>query len=170
MRHVRGMVVLLALALGLAACGSATSGDVEETPADAASEAASASASDGEATVSTAETDLGEVLVDGEGRTLYRFLNDSQGTSTCTGECLATWPILPGAGSGAGAAEAAGGVDAALLGTADNPEAGPVVTYDGWPLYTFAGDAAPGDVNGQGVGEVWYVVAPDGSTIETPAG
>ena len=42
------------------------------------------------------------------------------------------------------------------------------VTIDGWPLYFFANDAAPGDHNGQGVGGVWFVVGPDGAPIESP--
>ena len=40
------------------------------------------------------------------------------------------------------------------------------MTIDGWPLYFFSGDAAPGDTNGQGIGDVWYVVAPDGTAIQ----
>jgi hypothetical protein len=41
------------------------------------------------------------------------------------------------------------------------------VTYGGWPLYYYSGDAAPGDVNGQGVNGVWYVVSPDGDEIRS---
>ena len=55
------------------------------------------------------------------------------------------------------------GVDAALLATATNPDAGPQVTYNGWPLYYFSGDSAPGDTNGEGPGGVWYVVDPTGN-------
>ena len=50
--------------------------------------------------------------------------------------------------------------------TVENPEAGAMLKIGDWPLYTFTPDAAPGDVNGQGVGEVWYAVAPDGTIIE----
>ena len=47
-----------------------------------------------------------------------------------------------------------------------NPEGGQQLKAGDWPLYTFAGDSAPGDVNGQGVNEVWFVVSPDGTIIE----
>ena len=55
------------------------------------------------------------------------------------------------------------GVDESLLGTVDHPDAGTQVTYNGWPLYFFSGDSAPGDTNGQGQGGVWYVVDPTGN-------
>ena len=58
------------------------------------------------------------------------------------------------------------GVDGTLLGTTEREDGSTQVTYDGWPLYLFASDAAPGDTNGQGVGEVWFVVGPDGQAIE----
>ena len=88
------------------------------------------------------------------------FVPDAQGPSTCADDCLAAWPALTGP------ATAGEGVDAALLGTAPRPDDGSEqVTYNGWPLYYFAQDAAPGDVNGQGVGDIWYVVDPTGTPI-----
>ena len=57
-------------------------------------------------------------------------------------------------------------VDASLLGTAEHPAAGTQVTYNGWPLYFFAGDASPGDTNGEGQGGVWYVLDPTGNAID----
>jgi predicted lipoprotein with Yx(FWY)xxD motif len=156
--------------LGLAACGdddddSAT--DTTETtaaettePADATTTTEAAAPAEGDATVATAESDLGTILVDGEGRTLYLFMPDAQGASTCTDSCLATWPAL------AGPATAGSGVDQALLATVNRPDDGSAqVTYNGWPLYYFASDAAPGDTNGQGVGDIWYVVDPSGNAI-----
>ena len=187
MKGMRGLLVALVLAVGVAACGGgADTGAEPEAAATAASEATSEAASTveepaseesaggaygessgssepaaaGATTVTTADTDLGTVLVDGEGRTLYRFLNDSEGTSSCAEDCLANWPLLPAEG-----AQASEGADASLLGTLDRPE-GAQVTYAQWPLYYYAGDQAPGDLNGQGVGDVWYVVAPDGSVIQ----
>lgn len=117
----------------------------------------------GDATVMVADTDLGEILVDGEGRTLYLFTPDEQGASTCTADCLANWPSLTGP------ATAGDGVDESLLGTAARPDDGSEqVTYNGWPLYYFAADPSPGDINGQGVGDVWFVVDPAGEAV--PAG
>ena len=110
----------------------------------------------------TAEGDLGTFLVDGEGMTLYVFMPDAQGPSTCEDDCLAAWPAL------AGPATAGEGADESMLGTAARPDDGSEqVTYNGWPLYYFAQDAAPGDVNGQGVGDVWYVVDPTGNAIDS---
>jgi predicted lipoprotein with Yx(FWY)xxD motif len=106
------------------------------------------------------ESSLGTILVDGEGHTLYMFEPDAQGPSTCTDQCLGAWPAL------LGPATAGDGVDAGMLGTAARPDDGTLqVTYNGWPLYYFAQDAAAGDVNGQGVNDVWYVVDPSGAAV-----
>jgi predicted lipoprotein with Yx(FWY)xxD motif len=111
------------------------------------------------ATVATADSDLGTILVDGEGRSLYLFMPDAQGTSTCAEGCVEAWPPLPGpAGAGTGA-------DESLLGTSDRPDGSVQVTYNGWPLYHFSGDAAPGDTNGQGVGGVWNLVDAEGNAV-----
>jgi len=113
----------------------------------------------------TADSDFGEIVVDAEGRTLYLFDPDEGGKSTCYDDCEASWPPLLVDGSPSG-----DGVDASLLGTTERKDGSTQVTLDGWPLYYFAGDAAPGDTNGQGVGEVWHVVAPDGTAItDAPA-
>ena len=126
---------------------------------------------DPNALVHMAETSLGTILVDQEGFTLYAFLNDTDGESTCTGDCLANWPAVVVEGD-----LNVGNLDPAQFSTVENPEAGPMLKMGDWPLYRFAGDAAPGDINGQGVGEVWYVVGPLGvpaslvNTRETSAG
>ncbi len=104
---------------------------------------------------------LGTFLTDAEGMTLYVFLNDAPGQSNCYDTCAQNWPPL----LTDGAPTAGEGVDAALLGTAERSDGAMQVTYNGWPLYYFAADAAPGDVKGQGVKDVWYVIAPDGGII-----
>ena len=105
------------------------------------------------ATVALADSSLGEILVDGNGMTLYMFVPDAQGASTCAEGCLEAWPAIPGP------ATAGDGVDESLLGTAPRPDDGSEqATCDGWPLYTFAQDAAAGDVTGQGSGDKWYVL------------
>ncbi len=108
-------------------------------------------------------SDLGQILVDADGRTLYLFLPDDQGgESTCYDDCEANWPPLAAEGELAGG----DGVDGSLLGTTEREDGSTQVTYDGWPLYLFAGDETADDVNGQGVGDVWYVVAPSGEPIQ----
>jgi predicted lipoprotein with Yx(FWY)xxD motif len=114
----------------------------------------------GASEVKVADSSLGPILVDSKGMTLYMFVPDAQGPSTCTGGCLAAWPSLTGP------ATAGDGADAAMLGTATRPDDGSAqVTYNGWPLYYFAQDAAPGDVNGQDSNEKWYVVDATGTPV-----
>jgi predicted lipoprotein with Yx(FWY)xxD motif len=113
------------------------------------------------ATVLVASSDLGEILTDADGNTIYYFANDSEGTSTCAGDCLANWPPVPAEGT----PTAGDGVDAEL-GTAEATDGTTMLTVNGFPAYYFAGDSAAGDTNGQGVGDVWWVYGADGEPIE----
>jgi predicted lipoprotein with Yx(FWY)xxD motif len=178
-------VAALAVLVGgaaTAAAGGATYGPAPTTPStepaaapgtDAAATADTAGSSGAAGIVGAAETALGSVLVDSAGMTLYMFLNDTGGESSCTGECLVNWPAVTVDDP---AALEVGDLDPALFSTVENPEAGMMLKVGDWPLYRFAGDAAPGDVNGQAVGGVWWVVNPDGTpamlynTRETSAG
>ena len=117
-----------------------------------------------ETTVLVADSDLGQVLTAGNGMTVYVFMPDAQGAPTCTDSCAETWPPLTV--DDASQLTGGDGIDASLLGTTEHPTAGIQVTYNGWPLYFFAGDSAPGDTNGQGQGGVWHVLDPSGDTIE----
>lgn len=110
--------------------------------------------------LAVAQSGLGEILVDGDGNTLYMFTPDDQGDSTCYGECADTWPPVSGDLASAGE-----GIDAALVGTVERDDGSTQATYNGWPLYYFAPDSAPGDTQGQGVGGVWFVLGPDGEPI-----
>lgn len=108
----------------------------------------------------------GAFLVDGAGMTLYQFDMDTQGdVSTCYGDCEQAWPPLLTEG---GAMPTLGeGVDASLVGTSPRDDGTTMVTYNGWPLYYYYTDAAPGDVNGQGRGDVWWVISPEGEPNRT---
>jgi len=121
-----------------------------------------------EPTVATSDTpELGTFLTDAEGRTLYMFTKDEPGTSTCSGECLANWPAfvadepltLPD------------GVPGELT-QITREDGTQQIAYNDMPLYYYAGDTTAGDTNGQGVGDVWFVVtpAPAGFQIATPIG
>lgn len=114
--------------------------------------------------VATADSDLGTILVDGEGMTLYLFTKDSPNTSVCMDDCLVAWPILEGEPS------AGDGADDSLLGSFEREDGTVQATYDGWPLYYFAQDQAPGDTTGQAVNEVWWVVDADGKAVMGPSG
>jgi len=161
--------VLSALGLGVALVSAACGGAGLE--GDAGTTATVASVTTLPSTTTTTEPPtqvhmatglLGEYLTDGEGNTLYVFLPDDAGPSTCTDACAATWPPL------VGAAEAKEGVDASLVGIAERDDSADQVTYNGWPLYLFSGDSAPGDINGQGVSDVWFVIDPAGVVAEGP--
>jgi len=109
--------------------------------------------------VATSAT-LGDYLAAADGMTVYVFLNDSPGTTTCYDSCQQTWPPLL---VDSGVTPSGGDGVTATLGTIQRTDGSIQVTLDGWPLYYFAGDGAAGDTNGQGVGNVWYVARPDGS-------
>lgn len=111
---------------------------------------------------------LGVVLVDGRGRTLYMFVPDKRKKVTCVKTCAAVWPPvrLP---KGARLV-AKGKAKASLLGSDPDPAGGRVVTYDGWPLYSYVGDTAAGQAKGQALnlnGGYWYVLAGSGKVIHT---
>ena len=109
---------------------------------------------------------LGRVLVNSRGLTLYMFVPDQRRHVTCISTCARVWPPL---GLAAGAKlVAAGGVKQGLLGSDPNPAGGRVVTYNRWPLYTYLPDTKPGQAKGQRVnnsGGKWYVLSPSGAVI-----
>jgi predicted lipoprotein with Yx(FWY)xxD motif len=113
-------------------------------------------------TVQVADTSLGEVLVDQAGMTLYLFTKDTPGQpSTCVDKCLAAWPALTEASPKAGT-----GVDASKLSTIARTDGTAQVAYAGWPLYYYAEDVKPGDVTGQDVNKVWFVLDASGNAIK----
>ena len=164
--------LLLALALPLALVLGACSGSGASTaPSAAAPTAAPPSAAPSEAapsepaaasgTIALADSALGKIIVDAEGRTLYGFKADTVGISTCYDKCATNWPPLLATGD----ATVGAGLDAAKLTTVDRTDGTKQVKYGDWPLYYFAADAAAGDTNGQKVGDVWFVVGADGALI-----
>lgn len=175
MTRTRTFALMAGMALVAAACGSGTDAGTEVTPAPteattqataAPTESTTAPGAEGPGAVDVAlaDTSLGTVLVDGAGMTLYAFLNDTTGSSTCYDQCEQNWPPL------LGEAAAGSGLDASLFGTTERTDGSLQVVYGDWPLYYFAADGAPGDVNGQGVGDVWYVVGADAAVITEAGG
>jgi predicted lipoprotein with Yx(FWY)xxD motif len=164
-KALAGAALLFALTLVLAACGGNDDGG-SGTAAPAATTAAPATPAApaaGGTTVAVANSKLGDILVDGEGRTLYAFTKDQGDQSACGGQCADNWPALTGT------ATAGTGVQASLLSASMQANGDSQVTYDGKLLYHFAGDAQPGDVNGQGVGNVWYALSPAGELVKEKA-
>jgi predicted lipoprotein with Yx(FWY)xxD motif len=170
----RWVSLLVPLALILAACQPAavSSPTPAVTSAPAATVAPTAasipdtSGTEPSLNVATDPT-LGQILVDGNGMTLYMFTKDGPNQSNCTGNCLDAWPPLLTQGS----PTLGPGVDASLVGTATLADGTMMVTYNQMPLYTWSKDKKPGDTTGQGNKNVWYVVAPDGKPVgyEPPA-
>jgi len=146
-RHLFPLVFAGLLVLG--ACGDDADGGSDGTDA----------AADG---VSTASTDLGTVLVDPDGMTVYVFTNDVAGESTCYDSCADTWPAVPAD------VPISSDLDSAMFGATTRTDGTEQLTVGGQPLYLYAPDSAPGDTTGQGVGEVWFVVDADGAMIGGP--
>jgi predicted lipoprotein with Yx(FWY)xxD motif len=97
----------------------------------------------------------GAHLTDTKGMTLYTFKKDSPGKSACAGDCVAKWPLYFRE-----KVAATGNLKESDFGTITREDGQKQTTYKGMPLYYFAADKAAGDVNGQGVRDVWYVAAP----------
>lgn len=150
------MLAVPVLALVLASCGG------DRDLASPGEKPRGAPEDDPRPTLAVADSTFGEILVDAEGKTLYAFTQDSDGVSACYDDCAVNWPALISGGE----FRAGEGVERSLLGTAVRADGSEQVTYAGMPLYHFAGDARPADTNGQGLGEVWFVVSPVGEIIE----
>jgi predicted lipoprotein with Yx(FWY)xxD motif len=153
--------LLAALTVAAAACGG-NNNESSGTAATAAPATTAAQATGG-TTVAVASGKLGDILVDGEGRTLYAFTKDKGDQSVCSGDCATSWPALTGT------ATAGSGAEATLLSTSMQADGKSQVTYGGKPLYHFAGDAKPGDTNGQGVGNVWFALTANGELVKQKA-
>jgi predicted lipoprotein with Yx(FWY)xxD motif len=168
----RAAALLAAAALGigaLAGCGGG-SGSSSTTATEASKEASTLpkpkppppNAEEGTVFVSLGSAKgLGEVLVNSEGRTLYAFSGEE-----CEGACAKAWPPLL---DETGEPQPSNGTSAARIGTIELPDGGTQVTYAGHPLYTFGGDKAPGEANGDGqsaFGGTWTALKGSGA----PAG
>ncbi len=161
----KSVAIGVLVATMLAACADDDGGEAPAQGSPTTGSDATTSEAPAEGTVAVADSDLGKILVDPDGMTLYLFESDTGGSSTCYDDCEASWPPLIDAEPTAGE-----GADESLLGTTERDDGEMQVTYDGHPLYHFASDTAPGDTNGQGVGEVWFVVDPTGTAVTDEEG
>jgi len=168
-------LLAVVLVAALAGCGgssapsptSSTSTSTSGSTSSATTGSTTGSSASSPATVSTRSVSgLGPVLVNAQGSTLYIFEPDAHARVTCTGSCAQVWPPLKLANGGH--PSASGAAKSSLLGSDPDPEGGHVVTYAGWPLYTYAGDSGPGNASGQGLdsnGGAWYAIAPSGRPV-----
>ena len=144
-RLVVGGAVVAALLV--AACGSSAQSTASGTKIAVASNAK-----------------LGQILVDGAGKTIYLFVADTGSSSTCYTACAQLWPPVLTSGP----PQAGSGATASLLGTTTRTDGRTEVTYGGHPLYYFVSDKQAGDATGQGVdsfGALWWVVSPSGAAV-----
>jgi predicted lipoprotein with Yx(FWY)xxD motif len=112
-------------------------------------------------------TSKGTVLVTTGGLTLYWFVNDTAGQSNCNGSCASYWPPLLGTAAAASGSSLPHG-----FGTIKRSNGQVQITYDGHPLYTYKGDTAAGELNGNGLnasGGLWWAITPTGSELGTTA-
>jgi predicted lipoprotein with Yx(FWY)xxD motif len=156
-------------ALAIAGCGDSdsSSGGAYGSGGDSTKAASSESAGGGTAAVITAASapELGQVIVDSKGFTLYDFHKDKGTTSACYGACAKVWPPL----TTDGAPQAGKGTTASKLGTSERKDGTTQVTYAGHPLYTYEADGKPGDAKGNdfsSFGAEWYALQPSGEEAE----
>jgi predicted lipoprotein with Yx(FWY)xxD motif len=152
---------------GTATTGGTTTSSTPEIEAEAAAKAtagggAAAAGATEPAVIKVMVTpDLGKVIVDAEGMTMYDFHKDKGTTSSCYGACAEAWPPLLTKGK----PTATGGAEASLIGVTTRKDGTEQVTYDGHPLYGFIEDQKPGETNGNdvdGFGAQWYALQPNG--------
>ncbi len=172
-RSRRGPIAIAVLALAIAACGGSTAATTTTTAATTTTAgattttaaattttaAATTTTAGGGATLAAVMSDLGPYLVAPNGLSLYLRVDDTATHSNCGEGCTSTWPPFTEE------VTAGAGVDGSLLGTLDRGDGSIQVTYNGWPLYYYAGDQNPSDTNGQGLGGIWFLVDPNGDPL-----
>ncbi len=147
-----------------AGCGGSSPSTASSSPSSNPSPSPSPSPAATSTTIAVATTVLGQILVDGKGKTVYLFVVDTGSTSTCYTTCAAVWPPVVTTG----APQAGTGANASLLGTTTRTDGKIEVTYAGHPLYYFIQDKSAGDTSGQGVngfGGLWWVMSASGTAI-----
>jgi predicted lipoprotein with Yx(FWY)xxD motif len=155
------LAVAAVAAAGLSACSGGASDGYGAPAAPAPADPAASTPAVGTILSANSTAQLGTVVVDGQGYTLYRYDKDSPKppASTCADDCAQKWPpVLATPGSPL----TVEGVAQEAVGTVNRPDGSIQLTLGGWPVYRFAGDTKPGATTGQGVGGTWAAVTPDG--------
>ena len=166
MRYRRWAPAVLAIpALLVAACGSSTSPSTasgtgsasamstKSMPTKSSSMGGSGMSSSGQAALEKIKTSAGPVLADAKGFTVYWYAKDTRMSSACTGSCATAWPPVTGKPTAVMGVRLVG-----KFGTITRANGVLQATYKGHPLYTYAGDSAPGQAKGNGLGGVWHVL------------
>ena len=161
--------IRLAMALGVSVLAAAcSSGGGQQAPGTPAGNSTANGPAVG-TVIATHSGPGGTYLTNGAGRAVYLWTADNLNKSACSGACAAAWPPVPAEGK----VTVTGHGKASDLGTITRPDGTTQVTYDGHPLYYFAGDSGPGQTSGQGsdgFGAKWWLVAPSGAQITAAEG
>jgi predicted lipoprotein with Yx(FWY)xxD motif len=173
LRHIRLGALSLAALFVLSSCGGGSSSSGASSGGAASGGGSSggtssagvkaAGATKATAALQVHHTSLGNVLVNGQGMTVYMLTADKPGHSSCSTQCLGYWPPVPPTKPGT-----LHGISAKVA-TTQSMAGKPMATAGGWPLYTYVGDHAPGDTTGEGIrtfGGVWYAVSPSGQPVK----
>jgi predicted lipoprotein with Yx(FWY)xxD motif len=172
MSRIRVAALTATAALGIvlmSACGSAplkSHPSQAQPPAPPAAPAGQAGqgqvggTADAVRLAATKLANLGTVVTDGNGMTLYRFDRDKAkpSVSNCYGDCEKKWPPMLATSDDFQVT----GIDQALIGTVTRKDGSKQITIAGWPAYHYAKDAAPGEAKGEGIGKTWYALTPQG--------
>jgi len=172
-KHLSIGLSAFALAALLSGCGGGTAttptsaAPATSAPTESSASAPASSAPASAAELTVAQSSAGQIVVAGQGLSVYYFTKDTKdsGTSACTADCLLAWPPV----TSTTATPTVDGVTG-KVGTIPTADGKMQVTINGMPIYYYAKDKAAGDITGQGVGGVWYLVAPSGEMIKTAAG
>ncbi len=169
MRRLSVLALVALFAIGAAACGSSSDGSADTQTTNPASgqqggstTSAASETPAGGVTLEVSSSDLGDIVVDQEGRTLYLFTADTGTTTACTGGCASLWPAL--------VAPATAGSDVTgEITEATQADGTTQIALNGHLLYYYGGDTAPGATSGQGIGGNWFVVDPAGDAVKDTA-
>jgi len=104
----------------------------------------------------TVHLSAGNYIVDDKGKTLYYFTKDANGISNCGTDCLNKWPVFF-----QDKISVSPGLNISDFGTITRNDGNKQTTFKGWPLYYFSGDVSPGNIKGEGVGNIWFIARPD---------
>lgn len=157
-------VPLAAATLLAAACSSGTSSSSSAPTTGQSASTPGSAAATSSTVIATASSSAGPVLINGSGQAVYLWAKDGKDMSDCTAACASAWPPVPANGK----VTAAGSAMSSGLGTITRADGTKQVTYDGHPLYYFAGDSGAGQANGQGsdnFGAKWWLVTPSGTDV-----
>jgi predicted lipoprotein with Yx(FWY)xxD motif len=154
---VLGAALVTAAACSSGSASPTTTSGNHSSASTSTTASGSTTSSTSSSVVDVAQASAGPILVNHAGLTLYRYTPDGTGKSVCNGGCATAWPPLT-VPAGTTKVTGASAIESGSLGTITRSDGTLQVSYKGMPLYTFTGDTAPGQTNGQGAGGIWFYI------------